>query len=356
VLLHIGHPAHVHVFKHVIEALNDDRHAVLVTAMDKDVSIRLLGEYGIPYVSVGRSGHSLLHKSFAFASSVVRLAALTRRFLPDVLVGISPVRVAPVAYLCRRPCIGLDDTEQAQLAHRLYLPFVTHVLTPECFRLDMGKKQSRYAGYHELAYLHPRYFTPDPSVLGTAGLDEKTPFSLVRFVSWQATHDLGQHGFSREGRIQLVRRLAQHGRVLISAENSIDPELAEFCFGAPAGSLHHFLYYASVCVTEGGTMAAEAALLGTPAIYMNTLRAGLQTELEERYGLVFNCHRKCDEKRAIDLAASLAATSGASRREWRAKAARLVAEHIDVADYIVNAILDCGNAAGDLRTHPLQQA
>jgi len=31
----------------------------------------------------------------------------------------------------------------------------------------------------------------------------------------------------------------------------------------PLNLVHHFLYYAQVCVTEGATMASECAVLGT---------------------------------------------------------------------------------------------
>jgi len=37
----------------------------------------------------------------------------------------------------------------------LYSPFATAVFTPECSAPTWEKKQVRYAGYHELAYLIP---------------------------------------------------------------------------------------------------------------------------------------------------------------------------------------------------------
>jgi len=263
------------------------------------------------------------------------------------MVAVSPVRAAPVAWALRRPCIGLDDTEHAKLAHMLYMPFVTTLLTPECYGLDVGRKQVRYAGYHELAYLHPRYFTPDPSVLASEELAEGERFSVVRFVSFEAAHDVGQGGFSREGRLRLVRKLSKHGRVLVSAEKGIDPELADYAFRAPLHLMHHFLYYASVCVTEGATMASECAVLGTPAVYVNTLSAGTLNEQQERCGLAFNYHDRHDEDAAIDLAVQISRESVAQRGTWRQKAARLVDEHIDVTDFILRTVLVVDHVNGD---------
>ncbi|MBN1152070.1 MAG: DUF354 domain-containing protein [Dehalococcoidia bacterium] len=342
VLFDIGHPAHVHLFRHVIAQLERDGHRMLVTASEKEIATQLLRELGIPYLSLGKPGAGIAEKGARLALSTLKLLGIASRFRPDVLVAVSPVRAAPVAWALRRPCIGLDDTEHAKLAHRLYMPFVTTVLTPECFNLDMGRKQVRYKGYHELAYLHPKYFTPDPSVLALAGLSEGEPFSVVRFVSWQAAHDVGQGGFSREGRLRLVRELARHGRVLVSAEQGIDPELADYAFRAPPHFMHHFLYYASVCVTEGGTMASECAVLGTPSVCMNTLRAGLQTELQERYGLVFNFHDRHDEDTAISTALGMAGEAGLRREEWRDPARSLARDHIDVTGYILGAVAEIG--------------
>ena len=343
VLFDIGHPAHVHLFRHVIASLERDGHCVLVTSSEKEIATQLLGEFGIPYVSLGKPGSSIAEKGARLAHSTLRLLRIAGGFRPDVLVAVSPVRAAPVAWALHRPCIGLDDTEHAKLAHRLYMPFVTTVLTPECYGLDHGKKQVRYKGYHELAYLHPRYFAPDPSVLAREGLPEGEPFSIVRFVSWQAAHDIGQGGFSREGRLSLVRELSRHGRVLISAEKGIGLELADYAFRAPPHLMHHFLYYALVCVTEGGTMASECAVLGTPAVCVNTLRAGLQTELQRRYGLVFNYHDRRDENTAIAPALRIANETGSQRAEWREKGAELVRDHIDVTEFITQAVVECGS-------------
>ena len=49
-------------------------------------------------------------------------------------------------------------------------------------------------------------------------------------------------------------------------------------------------------IGEGGTMASEAAVLGIPSIFVNSLELGYLNELEKKYGLVFNFS---DSKKAI---------------------------------------------------------
>ena len=228
VLVDIGHPAHVHLFRHVAGELVGRGHEVLVTASDKDVAIQLLGEHGIPYVFLGKSGNGIATKGARLAVSAARLYRAAARFSPDVLVAVSPVRAAPVAWALGRPCIGLDDTEHARLARRLYMPFVTQVLTPSCYRLDLGPKQGRYAGFHELAYLHPKRFSPDANVLTEAGLVAGERFAVVRFVKSDAAHDVGHSGFSESAKIQLVNALEPHVRVIVSSEGPLARELARY--------------------------------------------------------------------------------------------------------------------------------
>ena len=98
--------------------------------------------------------------------------------------------------LARVPSLVFDDTEHAKIEHALLDPFASTICTPSCYRGNLGSKQVRYDGNHALAYLHPNYFTPDPAVLAEMGLKPDDPYIIVRFVSWDASHDVGQQGIS----------------------------------------------------------------------------------------------------------------------------------------------------------------
>lgn len=47
-MIDIGHPAHVHLFKHLAFALMDDGWDVLFSVREKDENVALLTEYGLP--------------------------------------------------------------------------------------------------------------------------------------------------------------------------------------------------------------------------------------------------------------------------------------------------------------------
>ena len=343
VMVEMGHPAHVHSFRHMIATLEKQGHEVRICAWRKDITLRLLGTFGLRYDELGsNTGSGLWRKLLLGGKGVSAMWYVARDFKPDLFVSrLSPVS-GMVSRLCGKPHVAFADTDFSFLSNTVALPMTDVVITPSCFREDLGRKQIRVNSYKELAYLHPHYFTPDPSVLLSEGLTPDTPFAVVRFVSWQAAHDVGQGGFSQEGRVRLVRELAKCGRVLVSGEDGLDSEVREYAFKAEPHLIHHFLYYASICVTEGGTTASEAAVLGTPAVLMNTLIAGVQTELEERYGLVFNFHDRRNEDAAIAWALQVMTQSSSNRKEWRAKAARLVQDNVDVTQFMVKIILGLG--------------
>jgi len=331
IVVDVNHPAHVHYFKNFIREMEERGHEVLVTASEKDISFELLEKYHIGFKNVGSYGTSLVRKLINIPIIDVRYYNLTKGFQPDIFIGAGSIRAAHVSYLLRKPCINFEDTEHSTEQIRLYLPFVEGVPTPSCFTQDLGKKQIRFSGYMELAYLHPNRFTPDPAVLDDLGLAEGDPFTIVRFVSWQASHDLGQHGI--HDRVGLVKALEHYGRVLITSEGALPAELQDYRLRVSPEKLHDLLYYATLYVGEGGTMASEAAILGTPSIYVSSLAGtmGNFIELEETYDLLYSF---TDGSAALGKAIEIL-QDPASKEKWRSKRERLLADKIDVTAFMV---------------------
>ena len=181
---------------------------LLITASEKEMAYHLLDLYGFPYVKIGNYGHSILRKLVNVPVLDLKMLRAVRAFRPDIFLGFGSIRAAHVAALLRKPYIALDDSEQAHLGQMLYVPFADAILTPKSFRKDLGKNHRRYDGYIELAYLHPRYFAPDPSVLKELGEEDGSPFVLLRFVAWQAVHDLAKSGFSEDDKTPSRARVA----------------------------------------------------------------------------------------------------------------------------------------------------
>jgi predicted glycosyltransferase len=334
IIFDVGHPGHVHLFKNVIWQLERRGHKILITAREKDLTIPLLDAYGFKYEHLSKAGKGVLGLLAELIWRDWRLLGIARRFQPNILVGIGDA-MTRVGRIIGKPSIALTDTEHAAIVDRfLTYPFATVICTPECFKRDLGKRHVRYDGYHELAYLHPNYFQPDPHVLDELGISVEEPFMVLRFVAWQASHDIGHKGFSYAGKLELVKKLAQLGRVIITSEAPLPSEFEPFSLSISPTKLHDLLYYSSLYIGEGGTMASEAAVLGVPSIYVNPLTLGYLEEQEQEYGLVY---RITDEQEAIELAVQLGGNRNVSV-EHQQKRQRMLADKIDVTAFIGNIV------------------
>ena len=53
--------------------------------------------------------------------------------------------------------------------------------------------------------------------------------------------------------------------------------------------INHYLYFASMVITDSGTMSTEAAVLGVPNVLLNNLaeKCGVHRELKNKFGLQY---------------------------------------------------------------------
>lgn len=335
IMVDINHPANVHYFKHFIHEMQSRGHEILVTASDKEVSYRLLDAYGIPYVKLGSYGTGLIKKMINIPILDWRMLRIAHSFRPDVLIGHGSIRAAHASAILGVPCIATDDTEHAKFEHLLYLPFTDYVLTPSCFQKGMGRKKIPFPGFMELLYLHPNRFQPDPSILQELGLEEGERYIVVRFVSWEASHDIGQSGVT--DRVRLVRELQKEGKVFISSESDLPKELENLRLRIPPERLHDLLYYATLYVGEGATTASECAMLGTHALYINSLKLGYIDELENKYGIVSSFSNGESFSEISEFIIKLLSDPDL-KRSSRQKRDRIINEKVDPTSFLVDFV------------------
>jgi hypothetical protein len=286
VLVEILHPAHVHVFKHAIGTWVGRGDEVLVLSREKDCTSDLLRACGIPFRSISSIGSRKWQLPAEMLVRDVRMLLAAREFRPDVLTGVMGVTIAQVGRLIRRPAVVFYDTENAALTNRFVYPLAHSVCTPSCYGGPVRGRHVTYPGYHELAYLHPRRFQPDRKVVESLGIDPGRPFFILRFVSWQASHDVGEMGLSLDFKRKVVELLARRGRVLITSEAPLPEDLAPYRFPLPPEKMHDVMAFARLVAGESATMASEAAVLGVPALFISDTGRGY-TDEERDYGLVF---------------------------------------------------------------------
>ncbi len=338
ILIDISHPAHVHFFKHAARIWQEHGHAVKFVARNKEITFQLLNEYNIPYQGLSTMRKGLAGLAVELLEHQSRLAGVAREFKPDVMLNIGGTFIAHVGKLMGIKTVVFTDTESARLSNKITFPFATWICTPGAYMNDLGMKQIRYPGYHELAYLHPNRFTPDPRSLQESGLEVDEPYFLLRFISWGAAHDVGQGGLSSEDKMALVRGLLDHGRVLITSESPLSPALDPYKVQISPTKIHDLLAFSRLYAGEGTTMASEAAILGVPSIYINTRVDGYINELSRKYELI---HHFQESKPAVEKAIELAGANNLAMIHSE-KRQRMLAEKIDVTAWMVDFIETIG--------------
>lgn len=331
ILICINHPADVHLFKNFIWRMKEKGHTFTIVARDKDKTIELLDRFGFSYILTGKAETT----PFGYAREAIdrawKIRSIIREGRSEMVISQMDPSPAIAAKMMSIPYLCLADTEHAKFIIRTTLPLTRAVLTPSCFMTNLGKKQINYNGYKELAYLHPNVFKPDISVLHENGLNEDDHFIILRFVSWGAHHDIGQHGI--QDKIGLVNKLERYGRVLITSEGDVPPELISYQVKVSPEKMHDLLFYAALYMGEGGTMASEAAILGTPSIFVSSLTGtmGNFIELERTYDLLYSFE---GDEQALKKAITIL-TDNTSKEKWKRKREKLIVEKINLTEYMV---------------------
>ena len=104
-LIDIGHPAHVHYFKHFAQSMIEKQNDVLFICRDKDVAIDLLKYYKFRYISLGKSYPNFYGKIFGLFWFTLKLFFISLKFKPDILLNAT-FYSAFVARLLLKPQIG----------------------------------------------------------------------------------------------------------------------------------------------------------------------------------------------------------------------------------------------------------
>jgi len=339
ILIGMAHPKHVYMFKNFIRDMSARGHQIKTVTIDKDFTEYLLNRFCLPYTSIGVNSPKLYKKILGMPTWEYNTFKIAREFKPDIYLGQALPYLAHISAVFRKPYILLEDSEPAYMVQSVSFPFANNIITPACYKDDLGAKQIRFNGYFELAYLHPNHFNPDFSVLDSLGLNKKDKFVVMRFVSWTAIHDIGQAGgYSSDIKERIIDELEEHCQVFITSERPLSGKFKKYSVKVPPEKIHDLLYFANMLIGDSQTMTSEAGILGTPAIRCNSFVGendmGNFVELEEKYRLIFNYS---DPEQAKNKAIELIHKSGL-KEEWRIKKERLLSEKGDFNRFLIEFI------------------
>lgn len=340
ILIDIGHPAHVHLFRNLYFKLIRNNAEVIVTVKDIPIAKTLLNNYNIPYTILGKKSDGLFGKFFDQIKFARKLFLLARRHKIDLAIGTS-ITIAHLSKFSKVTSMVFDDDDSAvqPLMAKYGHPYANYLVSPDVLDYERREKNHiTYPGYHELAYLHPAVFSPDKSILEEIGVSKNQKYFILRFNAFKAHHDVGVTGLNIEQKRKLVDLLSSHGRVFITTERDIDEEFKRYQLKVAPEKAHSLLAYCSLLIGDSQTMTSEAAVLGVPSLRCNSFagRISYLEEEEKKYELTFAYLPSQFEQLLVKLNELLSNEN--VEIEWQEKRSKMLKDKINVTEFFYELI------------------
>lgn len=265
-------PAHVLVFRPIIERLRAAGHHVEVTARDYAETLGLLRLHGIAHTPFGHHGGA--GRAAKLGNLVARTLRM-RRFGArgfDLAIAHGSNDLALAAAWLRIPAVNTFDYEWASLQHNVGCRLARRVLVPDRIPPErlraygVGPDKLRpYPGLKEEYYLAD--FAPDRGVLEALGVDPRRVLVVLRPPPDVSLY----HRKSNPLYPQVLDRVGSdpNAQVVVVPRTTVQrAELARLALPSvivPPGAVdaQSLIALADLVVSAGGTMNREAVALGT---------------------------------------------------------------------------------------------
>ena len=270
----ISAPAHVLVFRPLIELLREAGDEVEVTTRDYAQTLELLERHHIEATVVGEhGGRSRLAKALALTSRLRALKRYARGRGYDLALAHGSHELTMTAHRLGIPSATTHDYEYATLQHHLGDRAATKVVVPSAIpparmaRFGVRPpKLLQYPGLKEEYYLYD--FEPDRSVLSELSVESGRTLVVVRTPPDVSLYHRRSNPFFPRLLAHLGRQESVHAVVLPrSAEQRayvVGLELPSVIVPEHAVDAQSLIALADLVVSAGGTMNREAAALGVP--------------------------------------------------------------------------------------------
>ena len=330
IMILIGHPAHVHMFKYFAHEMIGREHDVLFLTTDKEFEIELLKKENFSYVILGKKRKGIIKKIWDTLFRTIKTYKIAQKFQPTIFLSHGSLIAAFVSKLMRRPHISFEDTYNMEQVN-IYAPYTEVILTSNYSHpLSLHKHNTSIPMFNALLYLHPNKY-------GIPKQDElmQNRYVLVRFVAWNASHDIGHSGMVYEDKVNLIKSVSKYAQVYISSESELPSEFEQYRLRIAPDKIHDILAHASLVFSEGSTMVEEAAMLGTPSIYINN-KGTLYTDLlEEKYDLCYTFAENQIAEATGKALSILQRPDAELRSEWQSKRQHMLNDYIDVTAFLL---------------------
>jgi predicted glycosyltransferase len=267
-------PAHVLVFRPIIERLRARGHEVGLTARDYSQTIELLRMHGITATMLGRhGGASRTEKAMALVgrTRAMRRFGASRDF--DLALAHGSNDLALAAAMLRVPAANTFDYEFAVQQHNVGCRLARRVMVPDRIpaerltRYGVGpEKLVQYPGLKEEYYLAD--FEADDNALDALGVDRDRVVVVFRPPPDVALYHRRSNPLFPRVLERLGRDAGVHAVVIprTDAQRDYVRALGHPSVLVPDGAVdaQSLIALSDLVISAGGTMNREAVALGTP--------------------------------------------------------------------------------------------
>ena len=260
--------------------LRDNGYAVHVTSRKFSETIQMLERTNMSAEIIGEYGKNIDEKLFRSLDRASKLAILLREWKIDLAISFSSVETARASFGLSIPHLCVSDSPHAKAVSRLTIPLSEKLFTPKII-----PKQAWFSyGIHPKNII--QYNALDPVVwikdneprqddLAPLGLDLNKKILVIRLEETFASYLLNREDNRPSVITKVVRRVLEED---CDAQIVILPRYKELFVSLkeefmekviiPSSVIYapSLLPFSDVFLGGGGTMTAEAALLGIPTI------------------------------------------------------------------------------------------
>ncbi len=301
-------PKQALLFKEVVGFLEEDGVEVYCTTRSYFEVEEMLKLLRLKAVCIGKhGGASLQGKLEAYAERVRNMTSFYSRLRPSLVLSFSSPEAARTSFGLSIPHLAVNDSPHATAVARLTIPLSSILFTPwiipakEWMRYGIDKSRIiSYRGLDPASWL--KCFKPSRKVLDEIGLETDKPILTIRPPEYLASYILGKGEYVIRNIASAVKRLHRKRPDLQVVVLSRYGNAIKFrkIFGNTAMVTEavvdgrSLLNFSTLFVGAGGTMTAEAALMGIPTISVYP-GSTIVEEYLVRKGLVFKANKNLFE-------------------------------------------------------------
>jgi uncharacterized protein len=274
-------PKQVMFFKPIIDSLQEEGHELLCTSREYREAVELAKIKHLELKIVGRHGGAgKYEKLYESANRTFKLVHIIKKFEPDTAVTFSSPEGSRVAFGLGIKHIGINDSPHAESVAKLTIPLMNHLFCPWVIPysawLGFGISKHciiKYRALDPAAWIKRNPLPSDSIVIENLNLDSSTSTVLIRVEEAKASYIADKKIGSRFSMIDaVVNNLSELANLIILCR--YEDQIIEIT-KRYEGKVHvlqkvtdgtSLISLADVFIGAGGTMTAEASLLGKPTI------------------------------------------------------------------------------------------